>query len=60
MLALANDRGPLCEPVLPREPHAHHAGPSSVRPSSSVAISRMRYFCTFPVTVIGKESKKRT
>ena len=25
-------------------------------PSSAVAISRMRNFCTFPVTVIGNES----
>jgi alkylation response protein AidB-like acyl-CoA dehydrogenase len=32
---------------------------ASSNPSSRIMASRMRYFCTLPVTVIGKESTKR-
>ncbi len=43
-------------PLHPRREGARQSAPGSSRCSSRMAISRMRNFCTLPVTVMGNSS----
>jgi len=56
VLADGQTAGELCDVGL----HAVSIAAAASRPRSSISISRIRNFCTLPVTVSGKASTKRT